>query len=120
MLKEYTCILCPNGCDITAEIADKKILSTKGALCQQGWEYVHQEITDPHRSIASSILLEGGVLPLVSVRLSNPIPKDKIFDVMSVIKKTRINAPVFVGQVVIKNILGLNSDVVITKNVLAK
>lgn len=120
MVKEYTCIICPNGCDIMAEIKDKKILSLEGAACNRGREYVEQELTNPHRNIASSILLEDGMLPIVSVRLSSPIPKDKIFDVMDVIKKVRLKAPVFVGQVAIENVLGLGSDVIVTKNVMQK
>lgn len=118
MLKEYTCIICPNGCSITADTESGEILT--GGDCQLGQEYVQQEITNPQRNIASSILLEGGILPLASVRLSGPIPKDKIFDVMAVIKKARLTAPVAIGQVAIKNILGLNSDVIVTKNVPAK
>lgn len=120
MIKEYTCIICPNGCELTAEFEDGKILTVEGALCKRGREYVEQELTNPQRNIASSILLEGGVLPLVSVRLSKPIPKDKIFDVMAAIKKARLQAPVRVGQVAIANVLGLGSYVVVTKNVAAK
>ncbi len=120
MLKEYTCIICPTGCEITAEIVDGKILSMEGAICKRGHEYVNQELTNPHRNIASSILLENGVLPLVSVRLSKPIPKERIFDVMDLIKKARLKAPVSVGQVAIANVLGLDSDVIVTKNVMAK
>jgi len=120
MLKKYTCIICPNGCDISVEIEDSKILSVEGSACKRGNEYVKQELTNPQRSIASSILLEGGVLPLVSVRLSSPIPKEKISDVMVVIKKALLKAPVYVGQVAIANVLGLGSDVLVTKNVGAK
>jgi CxxC motif-containing protein len=77
-------------------------------------------MTNPQRSIASSILLEGGVLPLVSVRLSKPIPKNKILAVMAVIKKTRLQAPVSAGQLAIANVLGLGSDVIVTKHVAAR
>lgn len=117
MLKEYTCIICPNGCDIEVKIIDDKIHSIEGTACKRGNDYIEQELTNPQRNIASSILLEDGVLPLVSVRLSKPIPKDKIFEVMEVIKITRLKAPVSIGQVAIQNILGLDSDVIITKNV---
>lgn len=120
MLKEYTCIICPNGCDIMAEIVDGKILSVEGATCKRGHDYVDQELTNPHRNIASSILLEGGVLPLVSVRLSSPIPKGKIFDVMASIKKAHLKAPVHGGQVAIADVLGLGINVIVTKNVVAK
>jgi len=120
MIKEYTCIICPNGCELTAEFENGKVLSVEGATCKRGRDYVEQELTNPQRNIASSILLEGGMLPLVSVRLSKPIPKDKIFDVMAVIKKTRLQAPVQAGQVAIPNVLGLGSDVIVTKDVSAK
>lgn len=120
MLKNYTCIICPNGCDISLEIKDGKILLMNGATCKRGQEYVEQELTNPHRNIATSILLEGGVLPLVSVRLSRPIPKEKIFDVMAVIKRTCLTAPVYAGQVAIANVLELGSDVIVTKNVVLK
>ena len=120
MLKEFTCIVCPNGCNIIAEIEDGKILSLEDATCKRGNEYVNQELTNPCRTIASSILLEDGALPLVSVRLTKPVPKDTIFEVMEVIKKARLKAPVHVGQVAIENVLGLESDVIVTKNVEAK
>jgi len=120
MLKEYTCIICPNGCDIKVKVEDGKILLMEGEGCKRGHEYVNQELTCPYRNIASSILLEGGMLPLVSVRLSNPIPKEKIFNVMAAIKKIRLKAPVYAGQVAIENVLGLGSDVIVTKYVEAK
>jgi CxxC motif-containing protein len=64
-----------------------------------------------------SVQIEGGALPLVSVRLSKHISKDKIFAVMAVIKKTRLQAPVCIGQVAIANVLGLGCDVIVTKHV---
>ena len=117
MLKQYTCIICPNGCDITTEINENTIISLKGAKCKRGEEYVKQELMNPKRNITTSVLLVGGEIPLVSVRLTAPIPKDKIFEVMEEIKHVQLQAPVFVGQVVIKNVLGLDSDVIVTKNV---
>lgn len=69
------------------------------------------------RNIASSVLVKGGVLPLTSVRLSAPIPKTMIFPVMEEIKKLTVCAPVAEGQIVIENVLGLGSDVIVTKDV---
>ncbi|HBF38792.1 MAG TPA: molybdopterin oxidoreductase, partial [Firmicutes bacterium] len=117
MVKKYTCIVCPNGCELQAELEDGKMLELRGAGCKRGIDYVEQELANPQRNIASSILLEGGVLPLVSVRLSRPIPKAKIFEVMAAIKKARLQAPVHAGQVAIANVLGLGSDVIVTKHV---
>lgn len=117
MLKDYFCIVCPNGCEITAETENGEILSLSGAKCKRGNDYVKQELIDPRRSIATSVLLLDGKLPLVSVRATNSIPKDQIFQVMEEIKKVKLHAPVFSGQVAIENVLGLGSDVIVTKNV---
>ncbi len=120
MRKEYTCIMCPTGCEMEAEIDGMTISSVEGAACNKGVEYVEQEILNPQRNIATSVLVENGDIPLVSVRLTGTIPKARIFDVMNEIKKVRLSAPVKMGQILIKNVVGLDSDVIATKNVYVK
>lgn len=120
MVREFTCIICPQGCEITTEIDGNKIQSSTGNNCPRGLDYVTQELTSPMRNIATSVLLVNGEIELASVRLTKPIPKSKIFDVMEEIKKVRLYTPVFIGQVVIADVLGLGSDVIVTKNVKKK
>ncbi len=117
MNRVFTCILCPNGCEIEAAYEGENILSMEGNLCPKGKDYVTQELVSPMRNIATSVLLEGGELPLASVRLDRPIPKNKIFDVMEEIKNKRLKAPVSIGDVVIHDVLGTGADVIVTKNV---
>lgn len=117
MKREFTCIICPNGCEITAEVENGTVISVEGALCPKGKDYVNQELTNPQRNIATSVLVRGGALPLASVRLTNPIPKSEIFHAMEEIKKITLDAPVKAGMVVIPGVLGYDSDVIITKNV---
>ncbi len=117
MLREFTCIMCPQGCDIQAELEGNKVISISGNKCPRGKEYVTQEIENPMRNIATSVLVDGGELPLASVRLTKPVPKDCIFPVMAEIKKVRLTAPVQEGDVVISHVLGLDSDVIATKTV---
>jgi CxxC motif-containing protein len=117
MKKSYTCIVCPNGCEIVADFTEKVIVSLTGAGCKRGGEYVRQEITCPMRNITSSVGVLDGKLPLVSVKLSKPIPKEKIFAVMQEVRAIKIQAPVKLGQVILEKVLGLDSDVVATKNV---
>ena len=122
MLREYTCIICPNGCDIRAQIEERedgsrRICSVEGAACPKGRAYVEQELTDPQRNIATSVLVKGGILPLASVRLTAPIPKGRIFDAMAEIRKCPLTAPVESGTVVIHNLLGYDTDVIVTKDI---
>lgn len=115
MIKKYTCIVCPNGCEIEATIEGRTVFEIDGASCSKGKEYVEQEIANPQRNIASSVYVDGGDLPLASVRLSKSIPKERIFDVMNEIKKVKLIAPVKMNQVVIENVLNLGSNVIATK-----
>lgn len=118
MLRTFTCIMCPQGCDITAELGEnQEILNVSGNKCPKGKAYVTQEIVAPMRNIATSVLVTDGELPLASVRLTKAIPKDRIFDVMAEIRKVCLPAPVVEGQVVISDVLGLGSDVIITRSV---
>lgn len=114
--RAFTCIVCPNGCVMEAQLEDGRLLSLKGNKCKRGEEYVQQELTDPRRTIATTVPIAGAPLPLCSVRLNRPIPKREIFRVMSEVAGVRLTAPVRIGQIVLKNVCGLDSDVIVTKN----
>ena len=88
-----------------------------GHTCPRGEQYVRQELTAPRRTIASSVLVKGGELPVTSVRLTKAVPKDMIFPVMDEIRKVVLTAPVKAGTIVLHNVCGLDSDVMVTKNV---
>ena len=118
MKKEFTCIVCPNGCTISAEYEENlENIRLEGAMCKRGEAYVRQELTDPRRTIASSVLVTGGVSDLVSVRLTAPIPLGGIFEAMELIRALKVPAPVRAGDVLIRNILGTDSDVIATRTV---
>lgn len=117
MKKDLTCIVCPNSCEITIEYEDKQIKSITGATCKRGEQYARQEVENPKRTIATLVKVKNGEAPLVSVRTTKPIPKDKIFDVMDEIKKMELKAPVQMHQVIIENVLNLDSDIIATKSV---
>jgi len=119
MHRTYTCIVCPNGCEIDVEYEAGRLLSCSGNLCERGEEYVDQEIRDPRRTIASCVLVQGGELPLVSVRLTKPVPKERICDVMALIHTLKLQAPVSAGTVVVSDVLGLGSDLITTKSIRA-
>ena len=115
MTREMTCILCPNGCDLTLTHEGRTLLSVEGNRCPRGKEYAEQELTAPQRNIATSVAVIAGELPLTSVRLTGAIPKERIFDVVHAIQAVTLTAPVCVGQVVLKNVLGLGVDAIATR-----
>ena len=112
-MKELTCIVCPRGCRL--RVNDN--MEVSGNACPRGEKYAISELTNPTRIITSSIRVSNRPYTLVSVKTDKPIPKDKIFDVMKEIDKLSVEAPTRIGQIVKANILGFNSNIVITKNI---
>ena len=119
MKREMICIVCPNGCDMTVEMREGKV-EVQGALCKRGRQYAEQEMINPMRTISTSVLVEDGEIPLVSVRVTKPVPKSRIFDIMKQIGTLRVSAPAHIGQVILGNVCGSDSDVIVTKNVKRK
>lgn len=115
MKREFVCIVCPRGCPLSIDL---DTLEVTGNTCKRGEEYAKAEVTNPTRVITSSVRVNNREDSLVSVKTNNPVPKGKIFEVMKEINKVSVPAPTHIGDVVIKNVLGLEGvDVVITKNI---
>ena len=115
--KNLTCIGCPMGCALTVTIGEDGSVMVGGNTCPHGADYARKEVTAPTRVVTSSVRVLGAVIARVSVKTASDIPKDKIFDCMSEIKKTAVSAPVHIGDIVIKNCAGTGVDVIATKDV---
>ena len=114
--RELTCIGCPMGCQITVELEGTEILSVKGNTCAIGDKYARNEVIHPERTVTSTVVVDGGDKPRCSVKTAGNIPKDKIFQCMDEINKVRAQAPLKIGDVVIKDVCGTGVDVIVTKN----
>ena len=115
--KNITCIVCPIGCKILVKIDGTQLEIVGGNKCKRGIEYAKNEVFDPRRMLATSVLVNGGEWPLVSVKSSKPVPKEKLFPILKEIKRTAVNAPVNSGQTIIKNVANTDINIVATKTV---
>ena len=113
-MKELICIICPRGCHLMVD--DE--LNVSGNTCPRGAVYAKQELTHPTRTLTSTVRVVSKTEAMLPVKSNKPLPKEKIFDAMEVINKTCVKAPIKIGDVVIKNIFGLDVDIVATKNIL--
>ena len=111
-----TCIQCPLGCPLTVTMEGKEILSVEGNTCKRGEIYAKKEVTAPTRTVTSTVRIIGGAYPVVPVKTSCDIPKNKIFDCMGEIDRAEISAPVKIGDIVIKNVCGTGADIIVTAN----
>ena len=103
-MKELICINCPLGCRLQVDDRNVSDIKVTGNTCLRGVKYAVSEVTAPKRMVTSSVPVEGATVSRVSVKTTNPIPKQKIFDVLKLIKTVKATAPVMIGDVLYKNI----------------
>lgn len=116
--KIITCIACPNGCDIRVSFdKDGNAEKIDGYKCKNGLAYAKSEITAPERILTSSVAVKNGEFVLASVKTAKPIPKAILKDAVKEIAEIKVDAPVRVGDVILRNILETGVDIVATCNV---
>jgi len=118
--KELTCVICPNGCPLQVILEEgptPAIKEVTGHTCKKGPAWVEHELVNPVRTIASSILVDGGDFPLVSVRTDSAIPLACIPKVMQAIKSTRLKAPVKIGDILLQQPAETSCNIIATRHV---
>lgn len=117
MKKEIICTVCPRGCHILVEGEGEVISSVEGHSCQRGAEYASAEFAHPVRILTTTVKLAGERHDLLPVRSSAPVPKEKLFDCMAVIRGVEAVRPVKRYDVIVPDICGTGIDIVATKTV---
>ena len=116
-MRELVCIVCPKGCTMKIEEKDGEI-SVTGSSCKRGASFAVSEMTEPKRTVCTTVRTVFKDAPVIPVRVSAEIPKDRIFDVMREINAVTLSSPVGRNDVIIKNVLGLGADVIATSGIL--
>ena len=110
--RELICINCPLGCALTVTLENGEVTRVTGNTCPRGEAYARKECTNP------TLRVEGGRLPVVSVKTASDIPKGKITDCVRALKNVKVKAPVHIGDVILENAAGTGVNIIATKDVL--
>ena len=105
-----TCIMCPMGCEMDIVKTGQNYV-VSGNQCKRGETYALQEIIHPERVVTA--ILKTQKTGVLSVKTSNPIPKELVFNVMKEINILKIEKA-NIGDVVISNVLGTGADILVT------
>ena len=115
MTRNLTCIGCPMGCPLTAEVENGTVVSVSGNTCKRGEDYARKECVAPMRTVTGTVrLTDGRILP---VRTASDVPKERVFAVAEAFNAAHPAAPLAIGDVVIADVCGTGVDVVAAKNV---
>jgi len=116
MMRNLTCIECPQSCVLSVDIENSKLSKVSGNNCPKGETYAKSEVEDPQRIFTSTVLCIGLDLKMLPVRTNQPIPKNKIIEAGNEVKKIRVTNPVFLGEIIKKNFLELQVDLIATRS----
>ena len=97
---------------MSVQFTSKKIEAVEGNQCKKGVTYAQQELTFPGRVLTTTVKMMDLDSPLLPVRSNKGVPKDKLDECMREIAQQQVEQPVQIGEVVIKDILGLGVDIV--------
>lgn len=116
--REMVCIVCPNGCRLNVFVDEQnRVTRVENALCRNGRTYAEDEVQCPKRSLTSTVKVKDGTHPLVSVRSSKPIPKEKLQEAVDTLRLLELTAPVDFHQVIVSDIMGTGADIVTTRQI---
>lgn len=113
MKRNLICILCPRGCSLTAQ--QDNGWTVTGNSCHRGEKYAIDECTNPLRTVTSVLRIGNRAGIMVSVKTSVPVSKGRMQSVMEKLRSTCVDAPVRIGDVLLKDVCG--ADIIATKNI---
>ena len=114
--KHFTCVICPIGCEIDAEVENGNLVSMEGNKCKKSEEFVLQELKEPMRVLTTTVRIRGAKWAMLPVRTDTPIPKRLFFDVMDDLANLELRAPVNVADVIVTNVHGTGANIIATRN----
>ncbi|NLC34590.1 MAG: DUF1667 domain-containing protein [Erysipelothrix sp.] len=116
----FTCIGCPIGCTLEVTMYSEDNIVVEGNLCAIGDRYGKREIVEPVRMVTSSVFVDDGIFNVVSIKTDKEINKKLMIDLAKELQGVRVEAPVHIGDVIVKNILGSDVNMIATSEVLKK
>ncbi len=115
MTRKLTCIICPRGCALTAEVLDNAVTVT-GNSCPKGADYAVSECTNPVRTVTATIRVSNRPDCMVSVKTAAPVPKGDMNRVIALLRRTAAQAPIAIGDVLLPDVCG--TQIIATKAIL--
>ena len=110
------CINCPRGCKLVVENINGEIKVT-GNFCPRGEKYAISELTNPLRTLTTTVAIKSDLYKRLPVISSAPLPKGKVMEAIKQLKNIEISAPIKIGDVIVKDILGEGIDIVASKSI---
>ena len=108
-----TCISCPLGCDLeVCQTGDA--IEIEGNRCKKGVDYASQELTNPMRSITTTVKTSFRDVPRLSVKTDGEIPLKDMYAFMAEINAIEVAERLRPGDMVKAGLLGSEVNLIAT------
>ena len=120
---KFNCTTCPSECLLTVEVerdangAVAAVRSVTGNSCPRGNKFAHQELTCPMRVLTTTVAVSGGDEALLPVRTADAIPLELHAQAMDLIRGVVVEGPIRMGDIVLKNLLNTNIDLIASMDI---
>ena len=115
--KTVRCIVCPTGCEIHVKNVNGELI-VEGHTCKRGEEYAKNEFIAPKRILTSTMRVKNGLLPLIPIRTSEPVLKEKLNEILKEIAIKTVEAPIKMGDILIENVLDLGVNIIASRDLI--
>jgi len=114
-MKQISCITCQKCCRITIDIENGE-QTFSGNKCENGTIFAKTGQNAPARSLKIMVRTVFPDIPVLSVRTSGEIPKNKIKKIVKVLSKVLITERMKIGDIVVQNISRTGCDIIATSD----
>ena len=118
-MRKLYCITCPAGCQLTI-IGTGIDMVVEGNKCDKGNDFAKHEMSNPSRTLTTTVRTKFPGIPVISVRTDGEIPRDKLMDAMKELGDVTVETELNCGDIVHENIAGTGVNVIITSAALMK
>lgn len=119
---QFNCTTCPSECLLTVEVersadgAVVEVRSVTGNSCPRGDAFSHQELTCPMRVLTTTVAVSGDEA-LLPVRTAKAIPLALHAQAMDLIRGMVVDAPIRMGDVVLKDLLNTSINLIASMDI---
>ena len=120
---QFNCTTCPSECLLTVEVERDangtmaEVRSVTGNSCPRGDKFARQELTCPMRVLTTTVAVSGGDEALLPVRTAEAIPLALHAQAMNLIRTLVVEAPIRMGDVVLKDLLNTGIDLIASMDI---
>ena len=112
-MKKLYCITCPAGCQPTI-VGSGAGMIVEGNKCPKGHDFAMAEMSNPTRTLTTTVRTKFPDVPVISVRTHGEIPKDMLLKAMHQLNEVIVEEELGPGDTVLEDVAGTGVQVIIT------